>query len=84
MRVYFGNTAFECDAIAFDKDGTLIDRNAFWWGLYEARCAHLLQHQHGEAIIHAYEQMLGVDGSRRVVDLHGPLASASLDESKLC
>lgn len=83
MKIYFGNTAFECDAVAFDKDGTLIDRSAFWWGLYEGRRALLLQHQQGEAIVRTYEQMLGVDRSRRAVDLHGPLATASLSEEQV-
>jgi phosphoglycolate phosphatase-like HAD superfamily hydrolase len=83
VKVYFGDTTFECDAIAFDKDGTLIDRYALWLGLYEARRALLLQHRQGEAILRVYVQMLGIDPSNRTVDLHGPLASASLYDEQL-
>jgi phosphoglycolate phosphatase len=65
-----------CRALAFDKDGTLTDREALWWGQFEKRSA-LLRQAYDESIVLRWAEDIGVDLDRHTIDPSGPLATGS-------
>ena len=79
MKIQFGAKLLECDAIAFDKDGTLIDSHAFWWGLYESR-AEIVLSREGKDVLDHWTRVIGVDPHRNFVDPYGIHALGSLQE----
>jgi phosphoglycolate phosphatase len=79
MRIWFGNSLLECDAIGFDKDGTLVDRMALWQGLYEAR-RPILEARLNERTFDFWHSVCGVDPESGEIDLDGPLAMGSRAE----
>jgi HAD superfamily hydrolase (TIGR01549 family) len=82
MKIQFGEKILECDAIAFDKDGTLIDSHSFWWGLYEARAAIVLSRE-GKEVLDQWTQVIGVDPQRNFIDPSGIHALGSLQEEEI-
>lgn len=79
MKIQFGNEALDCGAIAFDKDGTLVDSHALWWSLYDARAPYIRE-RYGERVLQAWAEMNGVDPESRTLDPSGALALSSLAE----
>ncbi len=79
MHIWFGDTPLECEAIAFDKDGTLVDRMALWRGLHEARLP-ILEERLDEAAFRLWRSFCGVDPETGEIDLGGPLATGSRAE----
>jgi phosphoglycolate phosphatase len=79
MQIWFGDTRFECEAIAFDKDGTLVDRMALWRGLHEARLP-ILEARLDEATFQLWKSFCGVDPGSGEINLGGLLATGSRAE----
>lgn len=79
MQIWFGKTALECDAIGFDKDGTLVDRMSLWRGLYEAR-RPILKARLDKESFDFWHAVCGVDTESGEIDLGGPLAMGSRAE----
>jgi phosphoglycolate phosphatase len=82
MNVLFGNTIIDCSAIAFDKDGTLIDRNAFWRSLYDVRVRVMKEQLDLETVTY-WSALNGVQDDGEVIDPGGPLALGSFEEEKV-
>ncbi len=82
MKVWFGDTSFDCDAIAFDKDGTLVDRVAFWKGLYDARISVMRKRLEHE-VISVWKSMNGLDHGRGQIDPDSPFALGTFAEEKV-
>jgi phosphoglycolate phosphatase len=76
MRIKFGKAIIECDAIAFDKDGTLTDASLLWSGLYKTRMEIIVEKE-GKRVASLWARMSGVDQVKESIDQHGPLASGS-------
>lgn len=79
MKVWFGEIPFDCEAIGFDKDGTLVDRAALWQGLYDVRLP-ILRDQLEENVFAFWHSICGVDPASGEIDPHGPLALGSRAE----
>ena len=79
MKILFGDVTLDCEAIAFDKDGTLVDSHALWWSLYDARAPHI-RTTYGDGVLHSWARMNGVDPEARALDPSGPLALSHLEE----
>ena len=79
MKIQFGKLVLECEAIAFDKDGTLVESYALWWSLYDARAPYI-RRKYGDDVLDSWTRMNGVDPETRTLDPSGPLALSHLEE----
>jgi len=82
MEIHFDSKSFDCDAIAFDKDGTLTDSQQFWQGLYDTRCK-LVNESEGEVLALEWTRMIGVDAEQGIIDHYGPLAAATTEQEMI-
>jgi hypothetical protein len=82
MKVLFGEIPIDCTAIAFDKDGTLIDRYIFWNKLYENRI-FVMRDSLDQETITFWQSLNGVSGNREEIDPGGPFAVGSFEEEKI-
>jgi len=82
MIVWFGETVFDCDAIAFDKDGTLIDHVSFWMGLYETRI-YLFNERLNSDVVSVWKATNGLDDGGRQIDPDSPFAVGTFEEEKV-
>lgn len=82
MKLLFGNTPIECSAIAFDKDGTLIDSYAFWKALYSNRVLSMNDTLDQKTIL-TWSVMNGVEGEGEFIASDGPLAVGTFNEEKV-
>ena len=82
MIVWFGEIAFDCDAIAFDKDGTLIDSGDFWVGLCETRIK-ILKERLGSDVVSVWKASNGLDNGSRQIDPGSPFAAGTFEEEKV-
>lgn len=78
MKVAFGNTVFDCRAVAFDKDGTLLDSHRYWRQIVDLR-ERFLAELAGEQILPPWRLAMGLrgEGETFLVDPNGPLATAT-------
>lgn len=79
MKIQFGDLVLECEAVAFDKDGTLVESHALWWSLYDARAPYIRK-KYGDDVLGSWARMNGVDPETRALDPSGPLALSHLEE----
>jgi HAD superfamily hydrolase (TIGR01549 family) len=79
MNIVFGERIINCDAIAFDKDGTLIDSHSFWWGLYESR-AQIILSRVGRDVLNNWTRAIGVNLESNYINPNGIYALGSLQE----
>jgi phosphoglycolate phosphatase len=77
--INFGNMPIDCKAIAFDKDGTLIDRYAFWRSLYGARIKSM-EGSLSPKTVTFWSVMNGVEGDGSFIDSNGPLAAGTFEQ----
>lgn len=82
MKVLFGNTIIDCTAIAFDKDGTLIDRYSFWRSLYKTR-VELMKDELDQKTIAFWCSINGIQREGDEIDPHGPLAVGDFKEENI-
>lgn len=73
--VSFGHAQIECQGIAFDKDGTLIDIFSMLSALGNERYQHLAR-KVGEEALTYYQKCAGFHVETKTVEPFGPLASA--------
>jgi phosphoglycolate phosphatase len=77
--VYFGERAFDCDLVLFDKDGTLIDFQALWASKVVAGVDRLLAATgDGSDVRQALFRALGYDVETGRFDAHGPVVTAPM------
>jgi phosphoglycolate phosphatase len=81
MNIMFGKSEISCDAIAFDKDGVLIDSISFWWSLYESRSSLVLARQ-GQNILNDWTTAIGINIEERDINPCGVHASGSLQQEE--
>lgn len=77
VPVRFGTRVVPVAAVAFDKDGTLLQTQPFWHGLYLVRRA-LMAEQAGEELAALWEAEMGAVGGQ--FDRRGPYAVATQAE----
>lgn len=82
MQIHFGSNSFECDAIAFDKDGTLTDSHQLWQGLYDTRSKLVIERE-GETLAKEWARMIGMDTEQGIIDHYGPLAAATTEQEMI-
>lgn len=82
VRLALPNRQVACQAIIFDKDGTLVDLMGIDLTLGRARAAGLAQAA-GEQAAAAWQQAVGFDAARGWMDRDGPLCLAPRHEEEI-
>jgi phosphoglycolate phosphatase len=82
MKVLFGDTIIDCTAIAFDKDGTLIDRYSFWRSLYKTR-VQVMKDELDKKTIAFWCSINGIQGEGNEIDPDGPFAVGGFKEEEI-
>jgi phosphoglycolate phosphatase len=77
VLIHFGDLPFDVDAVAFDKDGTLIEFEFMWGRLAVAWVERLVGGTRSAALQQALYDALGYNLQRRRTDPQSPLAIAT-------